>query len=72
MGEIVEMDGKGRIVIPKGIREKLDLSEGKKLSVETDGNRIVLKAIDLPVSDNPLTSDKRDNNGTALREFLVE
>ncbi len=35
VGRIVEMDGKGRIVIPKTIRERLGLLDGSKIIVES-------------------------------------
>jgi AbrB family looped-hinge helix DNA binding protein len=40
--EIVTVASKGQIVIPKAIRDALNLSEGTKLNVEVRGHEIVL------------------------------
>jgi len=47
MGEIV-MDERGRIVIPKEIREALRLKPNQKLAIEADGTEIRIKpAVDV-------------------------
>lgn len=40
-----KISSRGQIVIPKEIREKLDLSPGQKLEVYEEGDRIVLVAV---------------------------
>jgi AbrB family looped-hinge helix DNA binding protein len=52
MRQIVTIDKKGRIVIPKEIREKLNFKEGSKVNVnlEKDG-RIVINVKRLTVDD---------------------
>ena len=43
----VELEGKGRIVIPKQMRDELHLKPGQKLTVERRGFELVVKpAID--------------------------
>ena len=39
----VRISSKGQIVIPRWIREKLDLRKGDELLVELSGDRIILK-----------------------------
>ena len=40
-----KLSSRGQIVIPKEIREKLDLSPGQKLEVYEEGDKIVLMAV---------------------------
>jgi len=47
MAEIVEVDEKGRIVIPSSIRDKLGIERGAKLVLEVGDNEIVLSRIDV-------------------------
>ncbi|MUM64937.1 AbrB/MazE/SpoVT family DNA-binding domain-containing protein [Acidianus infernus] len=52
MGYIVTMDEKGRIVIPKEIRDELNLKEGSKVEVELEKDgRIIIKVKKLTVDD---------------------
>jgi len=39
----VEVDGRGRITIPKRVRESLGVVSGDKFEVEVEGSRIVLQ-----------------------------
>ena len=52
MGYIVTVDERGRIVIPKEIREKLNLKEGSRVEIvlEKDG-RIVINVKRVSVDD---------------------
>ena len=45
MSDTVTLDSTGRVVIPKGLRDELHLEAGEKLSVESDGDRVVLSRI---------------------------
>jgi AbrB family looped-hinge helix DNA binding protein len=48
MGKISRLEERGRIIIPKTVREELKLKPGQKLLVERRDSEIVLKpAIDL-------------------------
>lgn len=40
-----KLSSRGQIVIPKEIREKLDLSPGQKLEIYEEGDKIVLIAV---------------------------
>ena len=42
MGWIVRLNGKGRIVIPREVREKLGLMKGNSLVLDIKGDEIVL------------------------------
>ncbi len=43
--EKLNLEKQGRVIIPKKIRDKLNLREGKKLSIELEGNKIILKPL---------------------------
>ena len=45
MDKIVRMDNKGRISIPKAVREALNIKEGQYLRVKVAGNKIILEPI---------------------------
>ena len=47
MSDTVTLDSTGRVVIPKGLRDELHLEAGDKLSVESDGDKIVLSRVRL-------------------------
>lgn len=48
MGKISRLEERGRIIIPKSLREELELKPGQKLLIERRDGEIVLKpAIDL-------------------------
>ena len=42
MGYVVTVDERGRIVIPKEIRDKLNLKEGSKVEINLDNGRIII------------------------------
>ena len=43
MGKEVEMEERGRILVPKGLREEFNLKPGQKLLVEKRGKEIIIK-----------------------------
>ena len=43
MDTIVTLDGAGRVVIPKSLRDGLRLAPGDTLAVESDGERVTLR-----------------------------
>ena len=43
MTAIVRVDNKGRLLIPKTLREKTEISEGSYVKIESDGNRIIVQ-----------------------------
>jgi len=46
--EITILTSKGRVVLPRNIRKKLNLQQGDKFVVIGEGNSIVLEKIKLP------------------------
>lgn len=48
ISEITVVSSKGQVVLPKVIRDKLNLSAGAKLMVFSDGDNILLKPITQP------------------------
>lgn len=46
--EVASMSSKGQIVLPKKIRKSMDLQEGTKFIVITDGDNILLKPVQEP------------------------
>lgn len=65
MSEVV-LDSKGRIALPKGIRETLGLREGVRVKVTVEGKRIVLAP---PVSPDEFV---REMEGYVKREIQGE
>ncbi len=43
--EVVRLSSKGQLVLPKNVRERLDLKQGLELNVELRGNKIILEPI---------------------------
>ena len=66
MGEVVEIDSKGRIVIPSSIRNKFGLSDGARLVIEIRDDEIVLLRI---VSK---TTEQSDDKADSLKDFLIK
>jgi len=60
MGEIVEMDSKGRIVIPSSIRNKFGLSDGVHLVIEIRGDEIVVCKIHGAAAESVKENDLDD------------
>ncbi len=42
------IDKRGRIVIPREMREKLRIEEGEELEIRLEGDRIVIKKVESP------------------------
>jgi len=64
MGWIVRLNGKGRIVIPGEVREKLGLRKGDSLVLDINDNVIMLMALE---GKKPSTSGRDD-----LKDFLSD
>jgi len=62
MREVVEVDSKGRIVIPNSIRSKFGFKEGTQLVIEIRSDEIVVRKIPEETVDHI----KPDN----LKDFL--
>ncbi|MEM2864884.1 MAG: AbrB/MazE/SpoVT family DNA-binding domain-containing protein [Candidatus Bathyarchaeia archaeon] len=61
--EIIKMDSKGRVSIPKVLREQLCLNRGMELEISEDKGRIVL---------TPLTEDPVETIFEVLSQTLPE
>lgn len=48
MSDVAAVSSKGQIVLPKAIRESLNIDAGAKLMVFSDGDSILLKPIPTP------------------------
>ncbi len=43
---ISRVDGRGRILIPKGVRDSVGLSEGTLISISVEGDSIVIRKVE--------------------------
>ena len=46
--EITSISSRGQVVIPQGLRQKLNILEGEKFVIIGEGNTIVLKKLEMP------------------------
>ena len=42
VGYYATVDGKGRVTIPKEVREKLGMKEGTRVEIEVEGEKIII------------------------------
>lgn len=71
MTELVKVDEKGRIVIPKSLRERTDMKEGSYVKVTAKEKSIVIEPLE-PVADKYFGSFKVDRWPRDLDEFVAE
>ncbi len=45
MTDVRRVDSKGRLLIPKTLGEKTEITEGSYVKIEVDGNRIIIQPI---------------------------
>jgi AbrB family looped-hinge helix DNA binding protein len=45
MDRVITIDGAGRVVLPKDLRERLHLHQGSRLRVVDEGNRVTLEPL---------------------------
>jgi AbrB family looped-hinge helix DNA binding protein len=57
--QFTKASSKGQVVIPRGIRKKLDIRKGSLLAVAAERDLIVLKKVDSKMSDEDLRTMKR-------------
>lgn len=48
MTEVIRVDNKGRLLLPKTIREKTEIKEGTYVRVDTQGKRVILESTESP------------------------
>ena len=46
--EITSMSSRGQVVIPQGLRKRLNIHEGEKFVIIGEGDTIVLKKVEMP------------------------
>jgi AbrB family looped-hinge helix DNA binding protein len=69
--EVVKVDEKGRIVIPKRLREKARVREGGHVRVRADERGIVIEPLE-PIADKYFGAFKVVKWPENLDEFVVE
>jgi len=65
------VDKKGRLVIPKRLREKAKVKEGGYVRMRADEKSIIIEALE-PIADKYLRVFKVDKWPEDLDEFVVE
>ena len=67
----VKVDEKGRVIIPKRIRETAKLKEGSYVSIKTKGKIIIIEPTE-PVADKYFGAFKITKWPEDMDEFIVE
>ena len=67
----VKVDEKGRIIIPKNIREAADLKEGSYVTIKSKGKIIIVEPLE-PVADKYYGAFKVTKWPENMDEFIVE
>jgi len=67
----VKVDEKGRIIIPKDIRETANLKEGSYVTIKAKGKTIIMEPLE-PVADKYFGAFKVTTWPENLDEFIVE
>jgi AbrB family looped-hinge helix DNA binding protein len=68
---IVKLDEKGRVVIPKEVRERVGLKEGGQIVLEEENEQVILKPLN-PVSDRFYGAFKIERWPLDLDEYSSE
>jgi len=71
MTVVVRVDEKGRVVIPKNIREKAKMKEGGYVKIMAEEKGIIIEPLE-PFADKYFGSFKIDKWPEDLDEFAVE
>jgi len=69
--ETVKVDDKGRVVIPKRLREKARVKEGGYVRIRADEKGIIIESLE-PTADKYFGVFKVDRWPEDLDEFVVE
>ena len=67
----VKVDEKGRIIIPKNIREAAELKEGSYVTIKSKGKIIMMEPLE-PVADKYYGAFKVTRWPENMDEFMVE
>lgn len=68
---IAKVDAKGRVVIPRDIRESVGMREGGHVMVKVDGKRVVIESL-APVAEKYFGAFTIGRWPEDLDEFVVE
>jgi len=71
MAEIVKVDAKGRVLIPKKLRTKAEITEGGYVKVEADENRVVIEPLE-PVAEKYFGAFEVDSWPDNLDVYITE
>ena len=71
MSAIVKVDEKGRVVIPKSVREKVKLKEGSYVNVRAEGKIIIMEPLE-SIADKYFGAFKVSRWPEDLDEFIAE
>jgi len=71
MSTIVKVDEKGRVVIPKSVREKVKLKEGSYVNVRAEGKIIIMEPLE-SIADKYFGAFKVSRWPEDLDEFIAE
>jgi AbrB family looped-hinge helix DNA binding protein len=69
--ETVKVDGKGRIVIPKDLREKAEIREGGYVKVRIEGKTIIVEPVE-SIADKYYGVFKIEKWPEDLDDFIVQ
>lgn len=70
MAEIVEVDGSGRIVLPKRLRDELGIKKSTKLLLARRGDKLIASRLDLDELSKRLESELSDVDVEKLGESV--
>jgi AbrB family looped-hinge helix DNA binding protein len=71
MVEVAKVDSKGRVLIPKNMRERSELFEGTLVKIEADDGKIIIEPME-SIADKYYGVFKVDEVPEDLDEFLPE
>lgn len=69
--EIAKVDEKGRVVIPKGLRDKAEVKEGSYVKVRAEGKNLIIEPLE-PIANKYFGAFKIVKWPEDLDEFVVE
>ena len=67
----IKVDEKGRVIIPKGIRENAKLKEGDYVTIKTEGKKIIMEPLE-PIAEKYYGAFKVTKWPENIDEFIVE